>query len=94
VQKVKPLRRSRQFAALPRPRFQRKSDCRTRKKDNEIAPSHRLLPEPIQVADTNAFADRLRELGWVDGRTIAVEYRYWEGQPERVAEVAAEFVRQ
>jgi putative ABC transport system substrate-binding protein len=43
---------------------------------------------------TNAFADRLRELGWVDGRTIAIEYRYSEGRPERVTEVAAEFVRQ
>jgi putative tryptophan/tyrosine transport system substrate-binding protein len=33
-------------------------------------------------------------LGWIDGRTIAIEYRYWDGRPDRAAEVAAEFVRQ
>jgi len=36
---------------------------------------------------------RLRELGWIEGHTIAIEYRWSEGRPERVAEVAAEFVR-
>ena len=36
---------------------------------------------------------RLRELGWIEGRTIAIEYRWNEGRPERVAEIAAEFVR-
>jgi len=40
-----------------------------------------------------AFAARLRELGWVEGRTIAIEYRWSEGRPERYAEIAAEFVR-
>src|SRR5262249_47495207 len=40
----------------------------------------------------DAFAIRLRELGWIDGRTLAIEYRWTEGRPERVAEVAAEFV--
>ena len=50
---------------------------------------------PAVVAPwTTAFADRLRELGWIEGRTIAIEYRYSEGRPERVAEIAAEFVRQ
>jgi putative ABC transport system substrate-binding protein len=43
---------------------------------------------------TTAFADRLRELGWVEGRTIAIEYRDAEGRPDRVAKIAAEFVRQ
>jgi len=42
---------------------------------------------------TDAFAGRLRELGWIEGRTIAIEYRWSEGRPERNAEVAAEFVR-
>ena len=42
---------------------------------------------------TAAFAQRLRELGWIEGHTIAIEYRWSEGVPERVAEVAAEFVR-
>ena len=40
-----------------------------------------------------AFATRLRELGWVEGRTIAIEYRWSEGRAERYAEIAAEFVR-
>jgi putative ABC transport system substrate-binding protein len=42
---------------------------------------------------TAAFVQRLRELGWIEGRTIAIEYRWAEGRPERVAEIAAEFVR-
>jgi len=40
-----------------------------------------------------AFAQRLRELGWIEGRTIAIEYRWAENRPERYAEIAAEFVR-
>jgi putative tryptophan/tyrosine transport system substrate-binding protein len=42
---------------------------------------------------TAAFVARMRELGWVEGRTIAIEYRWSEGRPERYAEIAAEFVR-
>ena len=42
---------------------------------------------------TAAFVQRLREIGWVEGRTIAIEYRWAEGRPERAAEIAAEFVR-
>src|ERR1700736_2175076 len=38
------------------------------------------------------FAQRLRELGWIDGRTVAVEYRWGEGRIERFTELAAEFV--
>jgi putative tryptophan/tyrosine transport system substrate-binding protein len=40
-----------------------------------------------------AFAQRLRELGWIDGRTVAIEYRWAEGRNERFTEIAAEFVR-
>jgi putative ABC transport system substrate-binding protein len=40
-----------------------------------------------------AFVQRLRELGWIAGRTIAIEYRWAEGRDERYAEIAAEFVR-
>jgi putative ABC transport system substrate-binding protein len=40
-----------------------------------------------------AFVQRLRELGWIEGRTIAIEYRWAEGRSERAAEIAAEFVR-
>jgi putative ABC transport system substrate-binding protein len=40
-----------------------------------------------------AFVQRLHELGWIEGRTIAIEYRYAEGRTERYTEIAAEFVR-
>ena len=49
---------------------------------------------PSWTAWTAAFAERLRQLGWIEGRTIAIVYRWSEGRPERVAEVANEFVRQ
>ena len=42
---------------------------------------------------TAAFVARMRELGWIEGSTIAIEYRWSEGRAERVTEVAAEFVR-
>jgi putative tryptophan/tyrosine transport system substrate-binding protein len=42
---------------------------------------------------TAAFIQRLRELGWIEGRTIAVEYRWTEGRTERAAVFAAEFVQ-
>jgi putative ABC transport system substrate-binding protein len=42
---------------------------------------------------TAAFVQRLRELGWIDGRTIAIEYRWAEGRSERYTEIGAEFVR-
>ena len=42
---------------------------------------------------TAAFVQRLRELGWIEDRTVAIEYRWSEGRPERNAEIAAEFVR-
>src|ERR1700730_946564 len=40
-----------------------------------------------------AFVERLRDLGWIEDRTIAIAYRWAEGHPERYAEIAAEFVR-
>jgi putative tryptophan/tyrosine transport system substrate-binding protein len=40
-----------------------------------------------------AFVQRLRELGWSEGRNVALEVRWAEGRPERFAEVATEFVR-
>jgi hypothetical protein len=40
-----------------------------------------------------AMVQRLRELGWIEGRTVAIEYRWAEGHNERLAEIAAEFVR-
>src|SRR6516162_1058846 len=37
--------------------------------------------------------ERLRELGWIENRTVAIEYRWGEGRDERFAQIAAEFVR-
>jgi putative ABC transport system substrate-binding protein len=42
---------------------------------------------------TTAFVQRLRELGWIEGRNVAIEYRWAEGRSERFPEIAAEFVR-
>jgi len=42
---------------------------------------------------TAAFVQRLHELGWTDGRTVEIRYRWAEGRAERWAEIAAEFVR-
>src|SRR6516164_7909229 len=40
-----------------------------------------------------ALTQRLRELGWTENRTVAIEYRWAEGRIERYREIAAEFVR-
>jgi putative ABC transport system substrate-binding protein len=40
----------------------------------------------------SAFVQRLGEFGWIDGRTVAIKYRWAEGRNERMAEIAAEFV--
>jgi putative ABC transport system substrate-binding protein len=42
---------------------------------------------------TAALVQRLSELGWVEGRTIAIEYRWADGRGDREDEIAAEFVR-
>src|SRR5215472_15828334 len=39
-----------------------------------------------------AFVQRLQELGWIEGRTVAIEVRWAEGRPERYTEIATEFV--
>jgi putative tryptophan/tyrosine transport system substrate-binding protein len=40
-----------------------------------------------------AFVGRLHELGWIEGRNIAIEYRWADGRRERFAEISSEFVR-
>jgi ABC-type uncharacterized transport system substrate-binding protein len=42
---------------------------------------------------TSAFVQRMRELGWIEGRTVAIEYRWAEGRTERFTEIATEFVQ-
>src|SRR6516162_7804116 len=46
-----------------------------------------------QVQWIAAFLQRLRQLGWIEGRTFAIEYRWAEGRPERFADIATEFAR-
>ena len=40
-----------------------------------------------------AFGQRLRALGWIEGRDVAIEDRWGEGRVDRFAELAAELVR-
>ena len=49
-----------------------------------------LATESQRIA---AFVQQLRELGWIEGRNLGIEYRWTEGRIDRVAEFAAEFVR-
>src|SRR4051812_7680022 len=56
-------------------------------------PTIGYLASEGQRAWAAAFVQRLRELGWIEGRTVAIEYRWGEGRSEHFAEVAAEFVR-
>jgi len=44
-------------------------------------------------ARIEAFRQGLRELGYVEGKNIVIEWRYAEGKPERMRELAAELVR-
>jgi putative tryptophan/tyrosine transport system substrate-binding protein len=46
-----------------------------------------------QQAWLDAFMQRLRERGWIEGRTVTIEVRWGEGRTERYTEIAAEFVR-
>jgi putative ABC transport system substrate-binding protein len=47
----------------------------------------------IDSPRVGAFVQRLRELGWIEGLNVAIEYRWAEGRVEHLAEFAAEFVR-
>jgi putative tryptophan/tyrosine transport system substrate-binding protein len=50
-------------------------------------------PASTQRQWTDAFVRRLRELDWIEGRTVAIEYRWGEGGTERTAELVVELVR-
>src|SRR5262245_59935870 len=47
----------------------------------------------IESQRVAAFVQRLRELGWIEGRTVSIEYRWAQGRSERYAENVAELVR-
>jgi len=70
--------------------------CAARAQQPEKRPAIGFLSANTASAQkqwTEAFVQRLRELGWIDGRTVAIEYRWAEGQSERYSELAAELVR-
>ena len=46
-----------------------------------------------QRAWVDTLVQRLRELGWIEGRTVAIEFRWGDGRSERSDEIAAEFAR-
>ena len=48
---------------------------------------------PYAVADRLPFRQGLKETGYVEGQTVAIEYRWAEGREERIAQIAAELVR-
>ncbi len=52
-------------------------------------PSKDLHPE----APTNRFVDALRDLGYVEGQNLVIEYRHADNRPERIPEFAADLVR-
>src|SRR5215468_5807396 len=59
-------------------------------------PTIGLLSGPTASAAgqwVTAFKERLGELGWIEGRTVAIEVRWAEGRAERFAEIASELVR-
>jgi putative ABC transport system substrate-binding protein len=52
-----------------------------------------IYSTPDRDPSTRAFLEGLRQLGYVDGQNVTIEYRYAQGQPERLPELAADLVR-
>src|SRR5215831_7459352 len=51
------------------------------------------LTQSAMISWTSAFVQRLHELGWIEGRTVAIEYRWADGRGDHLANIAAEFVQ-
>src|SRR5262249_55405766 len=51
------------------------------------------LTASAQSEWTAAFFQGIHEHGWIEGRTVAIEYRWGDGRGDRLAEIADEFVR-
>jgi putative tryptophan/tyrosine transport system substrate-binding protein len=59
-------------------------------------PTIGYLGQATPAADSQRIAllvQQLHELGWIEGRTITIRFRWAEGRTEQLAEIAAEFVR-
>jgi putative ABC transport system substrate-binding protein len=52
-----------------------------------------LYSTPRADPNVTAFRQGLRDLGYIEGQNLSLEYRYAEGRPERLPELAAELVR-
>ena len=50
-------------------------------------------PPPTPIVQMQAFQEGLRDLGYVEGQNLVIEYRYGEGKAERLREVAVELVQ-
>jgi putative ABC transport system substrate-binding protein len=64
----------------------RRAQSRVKSGDHQVAGSGTAA---AQSQWTAAFVQRLRELGWTEGRNVAIEYRWGEGRTERFAELQA-----
>src|SRR5215813_8543488 len=49
--------------------------------------------DPLEVRRLQTFRQGLRELGWIEGKNIVLEYRWTEGDSARLPHLAAELVR-
>jgi putative ABC transport system substrate-binding protein len=49
-------------------------------------------PKPVS-SERKAFHRSLGELGWIDGQNVTIEYRWAEGNPERLPDLIAEFIQ-
>jgi putative ABC transport system substrate-binding protein len=52
-----------------------------------------LFSDPGSDPNIRAFREGMRELGWIEGQNLSIEYRYAEGRMERLPELSAELVR-
>src|SRR5690349_5241945 len=67
-----------------------------RAQQREKLPIVGIMGSATAAAQSSLYAilvERLRTLGWVEGRTVGIEYRWAEGRAERYAEILAEFIR-
>jgi putative ABC transport system substrate-binding protein len=54
-----------------------------------------LEPTPMELntANLDAFRQGLRELGYIEGQNVVIDYRSFDGRPERLPDLAAELLR-